>query len=435
MENQVKNKKDFGNTLIAGAGPAAIQIAVQLNSGFSKRIGFYNRTGFHADRLREELKQNQYEVSLTVQGSKIKHRARIDRLIDSTEQIQDEWETLILSTPCHSYGEVMDSLKAAELKRLKTIILISPNIGSNDLVKGHLNNNRVEVLSMSTYFAATKHTHPDTVIQAHTKTYKKRIYMASSKEDSEMLALLKQFLEELEVDGIVLDNPVEAECRNITTYVHPPLFMNAFALEEIFQLHNYGKKYMYKLYPEGPITQKTIKTMVGLWKDISRLIESLGAEPINLLKFLNDDNYPVPEVCLSREHIEDFCGFEEIKQEYLLYIRYSSILIDPYSKPDHNGRYFDFSAVPFKKAVNDKEGRWSMPRIPFEDYQKLKVLYGISQRLGLHMPTMKTLIESFKLECRNVENKLGIKNSLLHPWEENSFRDVEAFMQARGIVS
>ncbi|ANX11541.1 hypothetical protein ABE41_005935 [Fictibacillus arsenicus] len=421
--------------MIAGAGPAAIQTAVQLSRGFSKKIGFYNRTGTHADRFKEELKQNQYHISLTVQGSDTVYSTKIHHFFDSSDGLQDEWDTLILSTPCFSYSDVMQSLRIVNLKRLKTIILISPNIGSNDLVRNYTNKGIVDVISMSTYYAATKHSSSDSVTKAHTKTFKKRIYIASSKKDSYMLTVLKRFLNSLGVEGMMVDDPAEAECRNITTYVHPALFMNAFTLNEVFDLHTSGKKYMYKLYPEGPITQETIRTMVAVWKEVSRLVEHLGANPINLLQFLNDDNYPVPEECLSREDIEKYGDFEVTKQEYLLYVRYSSILIDPFSKPDEHGRYFEFSAVPFKPASREEDGRWKVPRIPFEDYQKLKVILGISQKLGVHMPKTEFLINCFEKECQKIENKLAMGESLLQKWEISSICDVNEIMKARGNVS
>jgi staphylopine/pseudopaline/yersinopine synthase len=430
-----ENTRSFGNTLIAGAGPAAIQTAVQLSRGFSKQIGFYNRAGIHADCFKVELKQNQDNVSLTFQGADSVYGTKIDYFFDSSDLLQDEWDTLILSTPSYSYSDVMESLGIVNLKRLKTIILISPNIGSNDLVRNYTNKGIVDVISMSTYYAATKHSSSDSVTKAHTKTFKKRIYIASSKKDSYMLTVLKRFLNSLGVEGMMVDDPAEAECRNITTYVHPALFMNAFTLNEVFNLHTSGKKYMYKLYPEGPITQETIRTMVALWKEVSSLVKQLGANPINLLQFLNDDNYPVPEECLSRDDIEKYGDFEVTKQEYLLYIRYSSILIDPFSKTDEHGRYFEFSAVPFKQASCDEAGRWKVPRIPFEDYQKLKVIYGISRKLGVDMPKTEFLINRFECECQNIENKLAMSESLLQTWETSSLCDIDAIMKARGYVS
>ncbi|MBH0155295.1 opine metallophore biosynthesis dehydrogenase [Fictibacillus sp. 5RED26] len=421
---------DLGNTLIAGAGPAAIQTAVQLYSGFSERIGLYNRPGVHAQRIKKELIHNNFEVSLTIQGKEAESTAKIDCFFDDVSSLRDEWDTIILATPCTSYANVMKSLQTAELKRVRTIILLAPNIGSNDLVKSLMPKETVEVISMSTYYAATKF-HADSAVTAHTKAFKKRIYLGSSKGKSRMVGVLKEFLKSLNIDGVIVDHPLDAECRNITTYVHPAFFLNTFTLNEIFDVQPKDKKYMYKLYPEGPITQQRIKTMVRLWKEISTLIKELGADPINLLKFLNDDNYPVPIESIPREDIDNFSEYEEVRQEYLLYIRYATILIDPFSIPDHEGKYFEFSAVPFKKAQEEIEGVWSNPRIPFEDYQKLILIYGLAEKLGISMPEMKMLIKNFELECQQIEKMLGITESLIEARRLSSLREVTDIMKER----
>ncbi|MBD7963487.1 opine metallophore biosynthesis dehydrogenase [Fictibacillus norfolkensis] len=421
---------NLGNTLIAGAGPAAIQTAVQLYSGFSERIGLYNRPGVHAQRIKKELIHNNFEVSLTIQGKETELTAKIDCFFDDVSQLSDEWDTVILATPCTSYVDVIESLQTAELKRVRTIVLLAPNIGSNDLVKNLLLQETIEVISMSTYYAATKF-HADSAVTAHTKAFKKRIYLGSSKSKSRMVNTLQEFLKSMDIDGEIVGQPLDAECRNITTYVHSAFFLNRFTLDEIFSLHMNGKKYMYKLFPEGPITPQRIKIMVRLWKEISTLMNELGAKPINLLPFLNDDNYPVPTECIQREDIDNFSEYEEVKQEYLLYIRYASILIDPFSKPDHEGRYFEFSAVPFIKAEEEDKGVWSIPRIPFEDYQKLIVIYGLAENSGIPMPEMKRLIKNFESECKQIETLLGIKESLIEARRESSLREVTNIMKER----
>ncbi|MED1865350.1 opine metallophore biosynthesis dehydrogenase [Fictibacillus nanhaiensis] len=426
-----RSPSDLGNILIAGAGPAAIQTAVQLyNAGFSERIGLYNRPGVHAERIKKELIHNQFEVSLTIQGKEAELTAKIDCFFNDVSNISDEWDTIILATPCTSYAEVLMSLQTTDFKRIRTIILLAPNIGSNDLIKSLMAKETVEVISMSTYFAATKF-HANSAVTAHTKAFKKRIYLGSSKSKSSMVNILKEFLKSMKIAVELVDHPLDAECRNITTYVHPAFFLNEFTLNEIFNLHSKGKKYMYKLYPEGPITQQRIKTMVRLWKEISALMNNLGAKPINLLQFLNDDNYPVPPESIHRDDIDNFIEFEEVKQEYLLYIRYTSILIDPFSIPDREGRYFEFSAVPFKKAEEEQEGVWSIPRIPFEDYQKLIVIYGLAKNLNIPMPEMKRLIEDFELECNKVESLLGITESLIEARRVSSLREVTNIMRER----
>lgn len=170
-----------------------------------------------------------------------------------------------------------------------------------------------------------------------------------------------------------MESPIEAETRNISLYVHPPLFMNEVSLSAIFGDQD-TKKYVYKIYPEGPITPLLIREMLAHWKEIMNIISKLHIKGINLLKFMTDDNYPVRLESLSRHDIENFPIFETIHQEYLLYIRYTSLLIDPFSEPDKDGKYFDFSAVPIRKMFINREGDLDIPRMPKEDYYRLKII-------------------------------------------------------------
>src|SRR5690606_17700105 len=144
------------------------------------------------------------------------------------------------------------------------------------------------------------------------------------------------------------------------------LFMNDFSLGVIFG-QTALPKYVYKLFPEGPITATLISEMLCQWKEISALVRMLGAKPLNLLQFMVDDNYPIRPESIARNHIDDFAKLDPIHQQYLLYIRYASLLIDPYSEPDREGKYFDFSAVPLRSVFINHEGAWDIPRMPKED--------------------------------------------------------------------
>ncbi|UHA73624.1 opine metallophore biosynthesis dehydrogenase [Paenibacillus sp. 481] len=394
-------EKSFGNTLIVGAGPAAIFVAVHAARGWCDQLGLVNRKGPHTARLASELEQHQYTVTSNVQGEQRSHlsgTARLTHFYQGFEQIDDKWQTIILCTPSDSYFAVMNALQIDRLQQVKTIVLISPSIGSNLLVQSQLQQakNRIAVISLSNYMAATKfESSSSSLLSVYTKAIKKRIYLASSKEPCSAIQAVQSFIEGLGIDSTVVRHPIEAESRNITTYVHPPFFINTFSLQNILS-QDRSLKSMYKLYPEGPITQHAIRTMVQLWKEVSAFTSYFGAEPLNLLKFLNDDNYPVHELTLSRTDIETFMELEPVKQEYLLYIRYASILIDPFSTPDEKGKYFDFSAVPYKPIYTDEVGKWVIPRIPFEDYKKLKLIYGLATKLKLPMPQTLALIELFE---------------------------------------
>ena len=142
--------------------------------------------------------------------------------------------------------------------------------------------------------------------------------------------------------------------------------------------------------------------MLAHWKEIMNIISKLNIKGINLLKFMTDDNYPVRLESLSRHDIENFPFLETIHQEYLLYIRYTSLLIDPFSEPDEDGRYFDFSAVPITKTFINREGELDIPRMPKEDYYRLKIIQGITQSVDSSCPTIDKFIHTYEKKVREI---------------------------------
>lgn len=430
MLNGADTPTPFGHTLIVGAGPAAIHTAVHLaHGGWCGLLGLMNRLGPHSTQLAKELERSRFTLVSSMQTASTdtyRIQASITDWYEGCDRLDDRWDTLFLCTPSDAYNDVLRALQPDSLNRLKTIVLLSPGLGSNLLVQSLLgaSSDRIDVISLSTYYAATKF-EPGSFIAARTKAYKKRIFIASDKPGSTAVRNVKRFVESLGVQCTVACRSIEAESRSVTTYVHPPLFMIDFSLDEILGSGT-SKKSMYKLYPEGPITPDAIRAMVRLWRDISEWLRSLGAEPVNLLRFLNDDNYPVHEATLSRDEIDRFTEWEPLKQEYLLYVRYASILIDPFSVPDENGRYFDFSAVPYKQAYQDGNGKWMIPRIPLEDYKKLKLICGLAQKANIAMPQASALIESFEKRLSEFIRDKGADR--VHPelFVDTTSADVEA---------
>lgn len=429
FSNKSKNSP-FGNTLIIGGGPVGINVGVNISNGYSSSIGLLNRAGLKTDMLKKALKEKDYTIISKVQDEKhlqLSGEAKLRRFYEGYDNMEDIWQTIMICTPSDSYKDIIDSLDFNLLKEVRAIILISPSIGSNLLVNSRLKElkEKIDVISFSTYYAATKFEPKNpSCITCFTKALKKRIYIASSKKDSTIVLDVKKFIEGLGVQCTVVDNGIEAESKNITTYVHPPLFINEFSLNQILSREK-SNKYMYKIYPEGPITQHCIKTMVLLWKEISNLIGHFKAKPINLLQFLNDDNYPVHEITLSRRDIEDFLKLDQIKQEYLLYIRYSAILIAPFSIPDENGRYFDFSAVPYKQVYKDSNGKWIIPRVPLEDYKKLKLIYYLAEKVDVSMPQTLELIKLFEDKLNKFITEEGKESFYQEIFEDTTKRDVD----------
>jgi hypothetical protein len=155
-------------------------------------------------------------------------------------------------------------------------------------------------------------------------------------------------------------------------------------------------KFVYKLFPEGPITPVLIREMLEQWKEISALVGKLNLKAVNLLQFMVDDNYPVRPESLTRQDIDDFPELHPVHQQYSLYVRYASLLIDPYSEPDRNGRYFDFSAVPLRPVFLNHEGAWDIPRMPKEDYYRIKIIQGISRSAGVPCPTIDGFLARYE---------------------------------------
>ena len=187
--------------------------------------------------------------------------------------------------------------------------------------------------------------HPLTVT---TKTVKKRVYIYLSEPNDALFNALRNALEKVEVQVILFNNPFSVEGRNIATYVHPAFLINTFSLDHIIS-NEEDIKYMYKLYPEGPITMGLIEELLHHWESISRLLEHYSAEPINLLQLLNDENFPIHEVS---------------------------------DKPYLKGKV--------------RQGRLQLPRAPLEDFQTLYWLNHLVQQSSLVSSITFQSIEVFE---------------------------------------
>ncbi|EGL14988.1 hypothetical protein HMPREF9413_1254 [Paenibacillus sp. HGF7] len=232
-------------------------------------------------------------------------------------------------------------------------------------------------------------------IRSSRQESRKKVFIGSTKAPSDHVTKLRTLYEQLGITLEIMGSPLEAETRNSSLYVHPPLFMNDFSLNVLFG-EAAPKKFVYKMFPEGPITPGLIRDMVACWKEMTAIIRKLNIDGLNLLKFMTDDNYPVRPESLSRHEIENFLHFETIHQEYLVYIRYTSLLIDPFSEPDQDGKYFDFSAVPIRQIFVNHEGYWDIPRMPKEDYYRIKIIQGIARYVDSSCPTIDTFIATYE---------------------------------------
>lgn len=430
-------RDQLGNVLLIGAGPAAVQMAVILNRGWTQQLGIASRCSDHwFDFLLQYKQRGQVSVAPAKPSlTSLAGVAQFDKCYEQFTDIDNHWDTIVLCVPADRYRNVLKELPLQQLDKIKRVILLSSSFGSHLVVNEQFQqaNCQVEVVNFSTYFAATKGVILDDVekqprssrVNVMTKARKKRIYISSYPSgnqaiESRVTKVLVDVLNSVNIDVVVLADCFSVEARSITAYVHPPLFVNQFSLDQILQKDG-PPKYMYKLFPEGPITPTVMKDMVQLWKDISTIVRRLKAEPINLLKFLNDDNYPVLEQSIARHDIENFTQFTTDKQEYLLYVRYASILVDPFSEPDETGRYFDFSAVPFPKAAF-YGGVLTLPRIPFEDMKAIYVFYFLAKALQLPVEAVSEFVIRFeKWFNTHVKNeKNGLSNELIDDVKQSS---------------
>lgn len=390
----------FKRVLILGTGPTSIQLALNFKKQFNCYVGIVGRKSARSENFFTAIKESNGLVHVNVQNEKHKNMQGtciIDQVYEGYETIEGNWDTVILSVTTDAYIEVLKQIEANILNQVKCMILISPTFGSNNLINNYMTNfnTNLEIISFSTYCGDTRFIQGKPSDNVLTTGVKKKIYLGSTHYPSDNVNKLSKMYEQLGIDIETMVSPIEAETRNISLYVHPPLFMNNFSLNEIFENNN-NRKYVYKIYPEGPINQYLIRNMLAQWKEIMNILSHINIEGINLLKFMVDDNYPLKPESLSRDDIDDFNHLDTIHQEYLLYIRYTSLLIDPFSQPDKEGKYFDFSAVPFRKLFINKEGYLDIPRMPKEDYYRLKIIQGIARYLNLNCPTIDKFIKIYE---------------------------------------
>ncbi|MCK9859667.1 opine metallophore biosynthesis dehydrogenase [Paenibacillus sp. ATY16] len=401
---------DLDRVLVVGTGPVSIQTALLLKTYAKSRVAIAGRESVRSASLFSSLSKSDQWIDVAVQNEKhrkLAGRCRVDEVFHGLAAVTGRWDTVILTVTTDAYIEALKQIDDQILSNVKCIALISPTLGSNSLVRHYIKDIQpeAEVISFSTYLGDTRWTSNLPTNEVKTTGVKNKIYAGSSRTASANLGKFRELYRYIGIVLDVLDSPIEAESRNISLYVHPPLFMNDFSLRVVFKEEEV-KKYVYKLYPEGPITSQLIRDMRCYWKEISIMLEKMELSPVNLLKFMTDDNYPVRLESLSRHEIDQFTSLPPIHQEYLLFVRYASLLIDPFSEPDHEGRYFDFSAVPIKQIFVNKEGNWDIPRMPKEDYYRVKMIQGMARITGSNTPTLDKFIATYESKVRDTVQRL-----------------------------
>jgi staphylopine/pseudopaline/yersinopine synthase len=382
--------------LVIGTGPASLQLCMIVKNHMGCEVGLAGRNSVRSESFFHSLEKNGNHIRVAVQNhqnERLEGECLIDHVYHGLDTIRGEWDAVVLAVTTDAYLDVLHTIPREVFKGVRSIVLVSPTFGSNSLVKHDLADVQpeAEIISLSTYLGDTRWMERAPSHHIITTAVKKKLYIGSTHRQSKTVQSLISLGHELGVDLVQTESPLEAETRNISLYVHPPLFMNDVTLQEIFN-EGLSMKYVYKLYPEGPITQHLIRDMIAQWQEMMEILKRVNIKPLNLLRFMTDDNYPIRLESLSRSDIEGFEQLDRIHQEYLLYIRYTSLLIDPFSTPDEAGRYFDFSAVPIRKMYRNVEGELDIPRMPKEDYYRIKIIQGIARFLEVPSPTMDKLI-------------------------------------------
>ncbi len=412
----MKKLELFKNVLLLGTGPTTVQLGLNFKKALNSKVGIAGRPSIRSEKFFSSLAKHGHLVEVSIQNQKhekMQGRFTVDDVFFKYEEVIGTWDTLILAVTTDAYLDVLKALHKSILQGVQRVILISPTLGSNYLVHHYVKqfNPQVEVMSFSTYYGDTRWLSSEPSNQVLTTAIKKKIYIGSTQFPSDAVEKLVNLYKDLGLTIEIMKTPIEAETRNISLYVHPPLFMNEFSLRYIFKEEKH-QKYVYKIYPEGPITPSLMENMINQWKEIMRVISRLNVKQMNLLKFMTEDNYPVRRESLSLKDIENFNELKSIHQQYLLYVRYASLLVDPFSEPDEQGRYFDFSAVPIRTVFVNKEKEMDIPRMPKEDYYRLKMIQAIARYLESDCPTIDHFLNAYEDKVKafsefNKEEKLS----------------------------
>ncbi|NCJ15620.1 staphylopine biosynthesis dehydrogenase [Staphylococcus pseudintermedius] len=391
------------SVLIAGTGPVAVQLAVLFKTYTTHHVDMVGRSDVSAKAQQFwQAYQNAQQLEAQVQNdlhTSLAGTATLGRLYERYEAVEPHYDVLVLACTADAYSQVIQQLSPAVRQQLKHVVLVSPTFGSHMVVQQQFSAEQpnIEVISFSTYLGDTTVSHPETPHRVLTKGIKKHLYIGTIYEQSDFSQEIIDLLSEVQIPVTQVAHPLMAESRNSSLYVHPALFMNKHALKAVFEGMTVPF-YVYKLFPEGPITMQLIAEMRQMWQEVMAILKHLNIDTLNLLKFMVKENYPLRSETMDDDRIEAFETLTAIEQEYLLYVRYTGILIDPFSEPDENGKYFDFSAVPFKEVFRNEEGVWQIPRMPNEDYYRTQMMRGIAQALNISTPMMDTLIQRYEAQ-------------------------------------
>lgn len=386
--------------LVAGTGPVGVQLAHIANEYTKSLVSMVGRaTASSKSKKFYDAYQKEGQIDIHIQNEKhnsLSGQTKLKNIYKDYGSVEDTYDVLVMACTANAYRDVLVSLPRKAISTLKCIILVSPTFGSHIIVRQLMEdlNLNIEVISFSTYLGDTRVPNTEQPNHVLTTGVKENVYIGSTFEESKVINEIKGIFQKIDIQLTLVESPFIAESRNSSLYVHPALFMNEFALNTIF----YGNDipvYVYKLFPEGPITMTLIREMRLMWQEVMNILKSLNLPTLNLLKFMVKENYPLRLETMNEQDIERFETLTNIHQEYLLYVRYTGILIDPFSKPNDKGKYFDFSAVPFHFIYKNDEGVTQIPRMPSEDFYRTKIIQAIGRLSSIETPMIDQFLNRY----------------------------------------
>jgi len=395
-----KLRPSFGKVLLVGGGPVAVSMGVLLRRQHTERLDLMVRRTPAGEMLAREttaaggvLTANATREEFTALSGAFAP----DALHVGADGLRERYDMIGLCVPADACAEALDSLlERGCVGPTTTVVLPSSGLGAGSQVGEALRRRglgRTVVASLSNFFAAAK---PDgSRARVMVKGVKRKVYLGLSRPHPPTRAALHALLRSAGVEVGEAASTLEAESRNITMFVHPPLCMNRYALEAIFR-RNVAPAWLYKIHPEGPITLDAMHAMVALFEEVMEVLGRLGIPRFNLMRFLAEDNYPVPTEYLPTDEHERFDERSHREKAMLLFVYYAGLLVDPWSTPDAEGRFHPFSAVPMPRLRDCVEGPERVPRIPLEDYRGLLVLEGLAAALGVAVPTVARMNRTFE---------------------------------------
>ena len=266
--------------LIVGSRPVAIQLAQICNGLRHDKIDMVSRVktstqsrsvynAYQRDGYFKVTTQNDLHLQLSGQFS-------IGHFYTKIQDVTQQYDTIIMACTADAYRPMLQQLTMSTLQHARRIILMSPTLGSHMIVEQLMSTLKpdIEVISFSTYLGDTRivdGNQPHCVLTTGVKTM---LFVGSNQESSTTLSELKKLFAQLNIDLVIMDTPLQAEIHNSSLYVHAPLFMNDFSLQTIFE----GSEipvYIYKMFPEGPITMKLIREMRMMWQEMMSLLQQL----------------------------------------------------------------------------------------------------------------------------------------------------------------